>query len=199
MYGSLPSFVLGFHGCDKDVALKILNGKQTLNPSTNSWDWLGEGMYFWEHDAFMALSYAQDVATDAQFAKGKIKTPFVIGAIIDLKSCWNLPTSGGVKLLKKGYKGLKKTTQLAGLEMPKNKNYAARFLDRAVIEYIHGINEENNFNKFDTVRGAFEEGDPVYDGTTITQKNHIQICVRNPKCIRGYFLPQPIEKYNPHL
>ena len=81
MYGSLPSFVLGFHGCDKAVALEMLNGKKELNKITNSWDRLGEGMYFWEHDAALALEHAINVSTKAQYAKGNIKTPFGIGAL----------------------------------------------------------------------------------------------------------------------
>lgn len=78
MYGSLPSFVLGFHGCDKSIGLKILSGKEELKPSINSWDWLGKGIYFWEHDAELALEYAEKVSKKEQFAKGKIKTPFTL-------------------------------------------------------------------------------------------------------------------------
>lgn len=199
MYGSLPSFVLGFHGCDKTVGLDILNGKIELNPSTNPWDWLGEGMYFFEHDAAHALKYAKDVATKEQYAKGKIKIPFVIGAIIDLKNCWNIPTTGGIQLLKKGHKNLKMSMALADKNMPTNKGFAARFLDKAVFEYIHTMHADENSKPFNSVRGAFQEGPAVFTGTTITNKNHIQICIRDKACIRGYFLPIPITRYNPNL
>ena len=52
---------------------------------------------------------------------------------------------------------------------------------------------------YDTIRGAFPEGDPIYPGTEITEKNHIQISVKNVNCIKGYFLPMPLKKYNPSL
>ena len=42
---------------------------------------------------------------------------------------------------------------------------------------------------FDSVRSAFIEGDELYPGSTFREKNHIQICVRNLACIKGYFWP----------
>ena len=65
MYGSHPSFVLGFHGCDKSVGMKILKGEQNLKASANTWDSLGTGIYFWEHDPDLAMVYAKDVASKA--------------------------------------------------------------------------------------------------------------------------------------
>lgn len=35
------SFVLGYHGCDRKVAERVLAGKQQLIPSRNDYDWLG--------------------------------------------------------------------------------------------------------------------------------------------------------------
>ena len=45
-YVSYPSYILGFHGCDKEVALDVLNGHSKLKGSKNLWDWLGHGIYF---------------------------------------------------------------------------------------------------------------------------------------------------------
>jgi hypothetical protein len=54
-----PFTVIGFHSCDKEVGLKVLNGEDDLLPSQNSWDWLGEGVYFWEQNPLRAMEYAQ--------------------------------------------------------------------------------------------------------------------------------------------
>ena len=43
---------------------------------------------------------------------------------------------------------------------------------------------------YDSVRGIFFEGGPIYPGSGILDKSHIQICVRNPNCIKGYFAPK---------
>jgi len=42
---------------------------------------------------------------------------------------------------------------------------------------------------FDTVRGLFVEGDPIFDGAEIYHKTHSEIAIRNELCIKGYFLP----------
>lgn len=58
-YCKLPSFILGFHGCDESVKDLLLLGKAKLKPSNNEYDWLGSGIYFWENDPDRALSYAK--------------------------------------------------------------------------------------------------------------------------------------------
>jgi hypothetical protein len=41
-------FVVAYHGCDQDVADAALRGEK-LQASVNDYDWLGTGIYFWEH------------------------------------------------------------------------------------------------------------------------------------------------------
>ena len=41
--------VFGFHGCESRVADAVLAGKAKLLASENTYDWLGSGIYFWEH------------------------------------------------------------------------------------------------------------------------------------------------------
>ncbi|MGB5710118.1 MAG: hypothetical protein WBM44_04300 [Waterburya sp.] len=50
MYSTKPSFVYGFHGIDRDVAIRILNQEENFRHSNNSYDWLGNGIYFWENN-----------------------------------------------------------------------------------------------------------------------------------------------------
>ncbi len=40
-----PFQVIAFHSCDKEVGLKVLNGKADIKSSTNSWDWPVDGIY----------------------------------------------------------------------------------------------------------------------------------------------------------
>jgi hypothetical protein len=42
-------FVVGYHGCDAALARKVLLGDANLSPSANNYDWLGQGVYLWEH------------------------------------------------------------------------------------------------------------------------------------------------------
>ena len=40
-----------------------------------------------------------------------------------------------------------------------------------------------------SVRAMFPEGEALFDGAGFQSKSHIQIAVRNPNCIKGYFRP----------
>jgi hypothetical protein len=85
--------------------------------------------------------------------------------------------------------------------MPRNigakgsKELLLRNLDCAVIEAVHTFNKEAERSAYDTVRGMFIEGEPIYESAGIYDKSHIQICVRNQNCIKGYFHPRRIEDF----
>jgi hypothetical protein len=83
MYSAYPAFVLGFHGCDKDLAEKIFSGEERLKPSQNNYDWLGNGVYFWEQNPLRALEYAHHLKDNPQKGRARIEEPAVIGAVIN--------------------------------------------------------------------------------------------------------------------
>ena len=59
IYQRSPQMVLGFHGCDRAVAAKILQSRsEHLKASKNSYDWLGTGIYFWLNDPQRAYEWA---------------------------------------------------------------------------------------------------------------------------------------------
>lgn len=96
---SQPFQVECFYSCDKQLAIDVLCGKKELKPSTNSWDWLGNGIYFWEQNPKRAWEYADENAKGNQFNKQQIKTPFVLGAIVELGECLNLVDQEAIELL----------------------------------------------------------------------------------------------------
>ena len=183
MYSRLSGLVLGFHGCDETVGKDVVAGKTPLRASANDYDWLGHGIYFWENSPDRAWSFACN-----QQKRGKITTPFVIGAIIDLGFCLNLQDAKYHALLKLAYEYYALTIH----EVAKNrggKDILQRYLDCAVFEAVHELVESDGHDPFDSVRCAFEEGEPSFSGSAIRDKTHVQICVRNVDCIKGYFLP----------
>ena len=194
MYSSLPSFVLGFHGCDKSVADKLVAGEARLKPSQNDYDWLGHGIYFWENNPQRALEYAKLLKKYPERCTQKIKTPDVVGAIIDLGNCLNLLNSKSIQVIQKAFEGFEKASEAAKRPLPKNLDtdgsgdFLLRPLDCAVIQYLHGMREESTEKPpFTTVRGMVAEGDHAYPGAGFHKRSHIQIAVRNPNCIKGYF------------
>lgn len=193
-----PFQVTGFHSCDKEVGLRVLNGKENLKPSINSWDWLGNGIYFWEQNPKRALEYAIENASGKQYNKVPIKTPFILGAIVELGNCLNLIEHESLGILHEAYLGLEELYKKIDEPLPVNKG-DNRALDCAVIKYIHQSRKESGENPYDSVRGAFSEGEKAYPGTSFTSRHHIQICVLNEDLIKGYYLPLPNKDYNPYL
>jgi hypothetical protein len=193
-----PFQITGFHSCDKEVGLNILNGKDQLKESTNAWDWLGPGIYFWEQNPARALEYAVSSAEGSQKNKIRIKTPFVVGAIIELGNCLNLLEPASINIVKDAYTALLQVAEKSGEPIPVNKE-ANRKLDCAVIRYLHQANKQKDLQPYDTIRCAFIEGDEIYPNSNFTDRLHIEICVLNPDLIKGYFLPRPIYDFNPYL
>lgn len=89
------SFVLGYHGCDKVIADRVVAGEIDLIQSNRDYDWLGPGIYFWESDPVRAKEFA-----DWKASRGDFVSPVVIGAVIDLRNCLDLVARENVELLK---------------------------------------------------------------------------------------------------
>ena len=107
--------------------------------------------------------------------------------------CLNLSDYGCTQALGKAYDLLKYESENAEIELPQNSgknNKPLRRLDCAVIERFHKMNSALNRREYDSVRGIFVEGNAIYPNSGIFAKTHIQICVRNPNCIKGYFTPK---------
>jgi len=196
MYSKTPGLVFGFHGCDQSVADKVIKGTEDLKKSENSYDWLGHGVYFWENDYNRAFRYAHILKDNSRLSKGKINQPSVIGAIIDLDHCLNLQEINAINTLSESYKMLVSLSKQSGNELPENKrgnggiDLLLRYLDCAVIENLHTYRKLNDLRPFDSIRGVFQEGDVIYPNAGFREKTHIQICVRNSNCIKGYFVPR---------
>ncbi len=188
MYQKLPNLVLGFHGCSKKVFDEVIKEGGTLKASNNVYDWLGSGIYFWEQN--FARAYAWAVARNGR------EQAAVVGAVLDLGYCLNLTDSAGSDILRSGYALLKDTCALVGIPLPQNRqskkgnDILLRDLDCAVIQQIHEFNRSQGKAEFDSVRGVFTEGGPPYAGSAFYERTHIQLCIRNPNCIKGYFAPR---------
>lgn len=189
-YEFQPSFILGFHGCDRSVGESILNARRTkhLTPSQKAYDWLGHGIYFWEGNPSRALEWAK-----ARNKEGKIKEPFVLGAIIDLRHCLDLFDSSGLQQVKDAHDELISVLEVVGIEAPKNvgktPDKAGRALDCAVMNYLHAYRKSRAEIEYDSIRGPFLEGGELYPSAGFQTHNHIQLCIRNNECIKGYFRP----------
>jgi hypothetical protein len=184
--------LIGFHGCERDVAERVFAGETHLNSSENDYDWLGSGIYFWVDSYERAIDWAR--------SSKKIKDPYVVGAFIDPGYCLNLTDFGVNDELKRAFSLLKSTFDCAGESLPKNSTshhntLMVRRLDCAVINYLHQLRDEQDLSAFNTVYGVFEEGDSLFEGSALKERTHVQIAVRTPASILGYFRPQQLSNY----
>jgi hypothetical protein len=176
------SFVLGYHGCDAVVAERLLLN-EPFKPSRNVWDWLGEGIYFWDANPVRGVEFVVEVSARQGIY---IQQPAVVGAVIDLGFCLDLTTSRGLRETRSAFSELHRVSGEAGRQLPENQSGGRHNLDCAVINYLHRTREGRR-QPFDTVRGVFIETPELYPGSAFGSKNHIQIAVRNPACIKGVF------------
>ena len=121
LYKVQPAFVLGFHGCDADVAASVIAGTEHLNHSNKKHDWLGGGAYFWEGSPHRALEWAEDMAQRPSTSPNRIRNPAVVGAIIDLRNCCNLFDSSALDELKDAWQLFRLTSMRDGASIPVNK------------------------------------------------------------------------------
>jgi hypothetical protein len=195
MYGR-PGIIYGVHGCDRRVGEAILaSHTEHLKSSKNDYDWLGHGIYFWEASPERGLEFARAAKVRKRISQGKIRYPYVVGAVIELGNCLNLLDHSGLMEMRAAHKMLKSLAEVEGKQLPANKfkdksgAYLVRALDCAVLEYLHQMRMDANLPAYDTVIGALWEGSDLYDDAGVTDKNHMQICVRNEECTR--VLPSP--------
>jgi len=195
MYSHRTGLTLGFHGCDQAVAEAVISGQASLHTSDNCYDWLGHGIYFWDYSPKRALDFATFLAANPR-GKKTIKNPAVLGAVIDLGFCLDLLDFENLEIVSNGYDTLIQVCKTSQLEIPQNRNASGnsdlllRDLDCAVIETLHKIRQDSHLKPFDSVRGVFFEGESLYPNSGFRKKDHIQICIRNPNCIKGFFWSQ---------
>jgi hypothetical protein len=189
--------VIAYHGTDAGVVESVLAGTSTLEYSQNKHDWLGKGIYFWEHGPRRAFEWAQWRIKGGGGSGAKIKTPAIIGALINLGNCFDLLDTRNTALLGELFPIYNQSCIDQGFEIPENKpsgkhdiDHTKRFLDCAVVNWVLELKEKQDGVKYHTVRCIFSEGKPAFEGSSIMEKSHIQIAVRDPSVVLGYFKPK---------
>ncbi len=133
-YEYQPSFILGFHGCDLSVGEKILSGKEPhLKPSEKAYDWLGHGVYFWVGNPGRAREWAV-----LRKKEGRIATPFVLGAIIDLRHCLDLFDRHAMWQVARAHEALVSIADHAGHPLPANVGALPRSFSRRATDLCGG-------------------------------------------------------------
>lgn len=175
--------VLGYHGCSTAFAEELFSGTKTVaewQPSENTHDWLGKGIYFWEHSPERAEQWARARHGD----RGA-----VIGAVLQLGDCFDLTDVAKTRELQQVHAQVEHEARERGHALPTNAGGDRDLKKRALDCWIINTHLDNEKESIQTVRGAFWEGPDLYQGAMLREQTHIQIAVRDPSCILGIFQP----------
>ncbi|WP_026432934.1 hypothetical protein [Paracidovorax oryzae] len=203
--------VLAYHGCDITTRDGFVRGQIKPKISKNQYDWLGDGLYFFESDWGRALKLAQTshLHPSRLLTKKPIATPAVVGAVLDVDRWFDLTTQAGIGDFTKAAKAIGKASAERGTTSPENQpafpgdqDLLHRGFDRAACEMVHTFRAAAHDEAliaqdthaivasapYQASRGAFEQGGVVSEGSSICADTHIQIAVRDLACIKGWFL-----------
>jgi hypothetical protein len=211
--------VTGYHACKHEFATALREGKISIQewmPSRNPYDWLGDGIYFWESSKTRARHWAEEIVGGEADV---LEVDLELGLCLDLMDTeyiellretydslvglyreeeWQLPENREIfprgKRSRRQRRYVRYLDRLNGIIYPRLtgkdfhrfRNCELRYLDRLVINQFLSLMENGHGDlvlNFQTVRCAFEEGSPVYPGSMIRDRTHVQIAVRDKSCI----------------
>ena len=178
--------LVGYHGTRRSAALRIVQGLEPFTPSDNDDDWLGHGIYFWEHGPRQARAWARRRSRQQDWGEDVA----VLAALIRLRSCFDLFDPPNVRDLEGYHAEFCQLEATAGRPLPVNVRNHKR-LDCAVFEFAYSLIESRTGEPVDSSRAMYVptgQDRRVWPHSWIARGAHIQICVRNRACILGAWL-----------
>jgi hypothetical protein len=161
---------IGYHGTSVGAAQRILSTGFEI--SRNDYDWLGDGVYFFQDAPARALEWArQRFGADAA----------VVGAEIELIDCIDLLDVQWQAQVTRAHAAYRAVLERAGEPLPRQTSGAHR-LDRGVLNYLIEVLEDQGIT-VRSVRAAFGEGVPLFPSSALLSRSHVQIAVRDPGAI----------------
>lgn len=165
-------WVYGYHGTSRSRADKII--AEGFQPSTNGYDWLGTGVYFWQDAPNHALHWAQKMySQEPAVVKSRLRLD---STCLDLLDMANLDNPN---FWMDSYNGFTTIYRRIGAALPtQNPDIPGkRYLDCAFFDYIKvSLSSKRSIG---AIRSAFVEGKRIFPDSAIYDKTHIQIAIAN--------------------
>lgn len=180
--------IIGYHGTRKSVAMEIVQGIRSFEPSRNRSDWLGEGVYFWEHAPQQAWWWAERLRKK----RGWDEDVAVLGSMIRLGNCLDLLDPENVDLLSELFEEFASEIRGSGRALPENYNHK-KYLDCAFFRYAYEALDRAG-SLVDTARAVYvPTGNKarLFKRSWIVRDAHVQVCVRSERNILGTWLVKP--------
>ena len=174
-----PLLVYGYHGTSRHKALEIID--RGFNLSTNDYDWLGTGVYFFQDAPVRALAWASERYPDS---------PVVIKSELALENCIDLLDINWNPIIQEAYTIFVSEYQKANKSLPLQnpQRSKAHRLDCAFFNYIVEKILEPQGETIGSIRAVFNEGDRIYPSSAIFDRSHIQILIRDLSLIKKSYL-----------
>lgn len=164
---------MGYHGTTTTSAAALIQGGAgTFRLSANEYDWLGDGVYFWQDGVERAKIWARQRYKD-QAA--------VLEATLLIEDCLDLLDVPAKQQLVVTYRLLRQRFKTQRRRLPR-QTAKKHNLDREVIE-LHVYLMNTAGIRIRCVRSPFDEGLPIYPRSAFRSLSHVQIAVRDTSLI----------------
>ncbi|MDB5323635.1 MAG: hypothetical protein JWN40_5266 [Phycisphaerales bacterium] len=163
--------VIAYHGTTRELANRLVNG-DVFEASDTEDEWLGTGIYFWEHAPKQAWHWATQTR--------KYPNPAVVGAVLRLGNCFDMCDPGNIVLLHAFRDDLVAGLKDAGQPIPKNYRRFMK-LDCAVFNRVYNASTDGG-HPIDSFRAVYVPTDKqkrIWKGSWIYAETHVQISIRN--------------------
>lgn len=177
-------WVYGYHGTSLSRAERIM--AEGFQPSTNGYDWLGTGVYFWQDAPNHALHWARKMyRQEPAVIKSRLKLDRTCLDLLDMADIDN------PDFWTDSYNGFIQMCQRTGKLLPtQNPDIAGkRYLDCDFFDYLRAaFDRDVESESIGSIRSAFVEGNRIFPNSAIFDKTHIQISVINLDLIEHSYI-----------
>jgi len=169
--------VLGYHGTSREIADIILapgdEPRNRLRSRENRSDWLGDGIYFFQD----APLHAREWPMLRMPEHTRIMDPVVLCAELTLdEHCLDMLDINASNFISREYVRMKAEARRRRLRLPRNRGPNRRF-DCALVNFAVDQIEARG-DRVNSIRSAFNEGQPIVPKSQIYSHAHVQIVVR---------------------
>jgi hypothetical protein len=183
--------VVGYHGTKRSVALRVVSGEASILRSENEYDWLANGVYYWEYAPKQAWEWAEQKRRNGKWDQNEEVA--VIASMIRLGFCFDFLDPDNVRELVKYYDEYLVFCKTFGRSPQRNFQHR-KYLDCAVFQFAYRAFELDG-TPVDSARAVYvptkSEG-RVWKSSWVHKDSHIQLCVRNDDCILGSWLAKTV-------
>jgi hypothetical protein len=170
--------VVGYHGTKKSTALKVVSGETSILRSENEFDWLGNGIYYWEYAPKQAWAWAERKRKNERWPKDEAVA--VVASMIRLGFCFDLLDPDNIRELKDYHRAYMRMCEKLAQE-PKNNYQHKKYLDCSVFQLAYAALEDDGI-QVDSARSVYVPTGPqrrAWKSSWVSEEAHIQLCVRN--------------------